>query len=233
MRFRFFSIGLLFSLAAITLYPVLGHAQLDWHSDVVVFGTEQHEWHPHIVEIRPGEHRSFCAVDSNVLRMRRSLLHGEIWEAFSDAERPPGEIELSVAADEMFSYVISYSVGGSYVAFCRIPHDASDWPEQSHPVELTEDLTLLDAKILSDKEFSPDDPYVHIFVLVEDFNHVGRVGHVYASDRGLNWHGTNWFAEGLALPDSIESLAAAVSWSGESERLWAAVAEDRAGSVGE
>lgn len=233
MRFRYFNSGQTFSLFSILLLPGVLCAQLDWSHDVVVFGTDQHEWSPQVVPIGDGQFRAFCVRESNVLSMRTSQLYGEVWEAFTDRTVTPEYIKFATASDDRYAYISNFARDGSDIHYRRISHTSSNWPEPSSPLVVPENTVLKDAVLLSDFDFSNEDPFVHLFVLAASSNGMGTLGHFYAMNYGQDWFSSGWFASGLPMQDSSASIAAAVTWEGENERLWVVTAIDRPGSTGE
>jgi len=87
--------------------------------------------------------------------------------------------------------------------------------------------------MISDYEFELNDPYIHMFGLARDQNGNGSLCHLYGSNHGASWSGIRWFQSDLSIQDSSSSIAAAVTWSGENERLWAAITLDRPGTIDE
>lgn len=234
MQFKFYSTGRKFSLLFALALPTMLFAQLDWDNDVVVFGTEQHEWNPQLVSIGPGQFRAFCVRESNVLSMRTTQMHGEVWEAYADVTESSGFIQLSAANDNINTYLASYPQTTDNMHIWSIAHSATNWPTAATPIQLPESITPVDVQLLSDYSYAPDDPYVHVFVLLGTLDNIGYVGHAYATNYGANWSTLLWDS-GTEFPfqDSSASIAGAVTWEDDVEHIWAAVAVDRAGTTGE
>ncbi len=161
MPFRLFKPGNVCRLIICLFLSTSARAQLDWTSDVVVFGTDQDESHPILVHSMPGQFRAFCVRDNQLLSTRRSLDHGNAWEAFQDHDPQQNNSGYAATSDGTYSYLWNEKSG----AVWRIEHAAIGWPAGELIMILDGNDNLLDWELYADAEFDPNDTYLHAAAL--------------------------------------------------------------------
>lgn len=228
MPYRFFNIGRVCSLLC-ALAPIAAVAQLDWDNDVVVFGTEQDERQPHLVTIEPGVFRAFCVRDDTLLSTRKSQLGGEAWASFHNLPFGESTRLYSTAADNEYSYVLT----GDPLLMTRIAHPASDWSNSQLVSIPIADYAPHAGLIFTDAVFAPDDPHLHGISLLQNEVEGWLLHYFRSEDQGLNVQFSSTVDDSLSIADTSVAVSGTMTWSGEDERLWVAVAVDRPGSTGE
>lgn len=228
MPYKFYSSLLICSFLIELIIPFSARAQLDWDDDVVAFGTEQNETKPILVSIAEERFRAFCLADGQFLRTRRSLVHGEAWESFSDRELLPTS-EWIATSDHEYSYVCQVGTTGIF----RISHSDAIWQAENEIYVVTDQETVFACDIATDVEFDSDDTFLHGCCLYR--SHEGNNVLAYFRSEDL----AQSIAEFLPIDslfqiqDSSGSVSTTMTWSGEDEKIWIAVTKDRPGSTGE
>lgn len=229
MRCKFFSIGRLFRLLLIFACWQVSYAQLDWHDNVVVYGSEDDEVNPLITPQWNGQYRAFCLRDSSRLSTRRSLLSGSAWESFDDLELNETARDFGAVSDAVFSYVWSSRSGRIW----RINHDSTVWSSAA-PLQVDSGavpFVALDA--YSDFLFDPVDTYLHGCFIQSSTPSNTTLTYFRSENRALSVSLASVVDSSFQIQDSSVSVAVCATWSGEEEKLWIAAATDRPGTVGE
>jgi hypothetical protein len=229
MRCRFSSIGRRFSFLLMVLFGQATFAQLDWQDNVVVFGSGDDESLPLITSMHNGQYRAFCLRNSFDLSTRRSHLNGSAWESFSDLEVALSNTEMGAESDIGYSYVWSKVEGN----IRRIAHENSTWSELQI-LSLDSTVSAFSAiNLTTDFAFDPVDTYLHGCYLHSQSPTNAVLAYFRSEDHAATVSFRSQIQSNLQLQDSSSSLATAVSWSGEEEKIWTAVTVDRPGTTGE
>lgn len=206
---------------------------LDWHTDVVCFGTDQHEWAPQIISLPGGALRSFCLRDQSHLSARMSLTGGETWDTFHDVVATGDSTRMVAESDADFSYVISWRRGGHTIVLHKMPLFSSEWPESPLSLDLPDSLLLMAADLTTDAAIWPDDTFLYLCWLARSPSG-GVLGFARSESRGDDWTFSTMVAQGIPLSDSTSVISMAVSWTTEwLQSLTIATERDRPGSIGE
>ena len=206
---------------------------LDWHTDVVCYGTDQHEWSPQIVSLPGGALRTFCLRDQTQLSARMSVTGGETWDTFSDAAASGDSTRMTAEADSDYSYLVSWRRGGHELALHRMPLFSSEWPESPLQLSLPDSLSLLAVDITTDAAIWPDDTFLYLCWLAHSSSG-GVLGFARSESRGEDWTFSAVVEQGIPLSDSTSVISMVVSWTTELQQSLTIAAErDRPGSIGE
>lgn len=226
MQFKFFNTGLICSFwLVLTAGDVL--AQLDWSQDAVVFGTNAAEFSPQIVPIPNGQFRAFCLTDSQRIRTRLSSLRGEAWQAFADLHSDENLTQFWVAADSQYTFIFS-----SDGHLRRISHSESNWEDNWGIAVLPSQTTILKARLFVDSDFDQDESYLHGLVLYRNSQNATLLDYFLSEDQAFSLSHLGTIDSAFAIQDSNASVSGAYTWTGDAERLWAAMSFDRPGSTG-
>ncbi len=229
MPFKFFNTGLLFSTVLALIVAPTTYAQLDWDEDVVVFGTDGIEYGPSITSIGNSQFRAICSSGIQSVLTRRSQIGGEAW-GVSDELMFDIEVydHFRAVSDNQYAYMWD-EAGGIW----RIPHTQTEWPDDDPVMVFPNSTFMYDLNFVSDAPVEPVDSYLHGVAVYQD--NLGEVHFSYcrSADHAGTFSSYGEIDSAFLYNGPSITVAAAYTWTGNDERLWAAITLDRPGTIGE